>query len=479
MGYHPMLRSRWGIFSHGFYNVPVKERQRAHEERVTLLTTGSLTRSIFSLALPIIAANTLSIAMELTNAFFLGRLGANALAAITMSQAVVFFVNTFGSGLSIGTVALVSRAYGSRNYAKAEHIGTQSLYLGLAVSVVLGTAGFLLSPSLLSLMGAKGEILAMADIYLRFLFAGMFLIYFFFQGMAVFQGAGDTMTPMKIGALSMVLNIALDPVLIFGLLGAPRMGVAGAAISTIIARGVGSVLMGRIIIRGRHAVRLSRVTLKPDFAVMRNIFLVGFPGSIQLLIRSSSVMVLTRLAALFEPTVLAALGVGNRLFGIFLLPGFGFGAASSTLVGQNLGARNPNRAEKAALLTAGYYLVLIVVCAVPVFVFCRQLSALFNPGEHFVQLTSQFIRYICVGALFLSPGMVFSQALQGAGATVYPMVVAGVTLYGVQIPLTYLLAVHFRLEAQGIWISNLTAGLVNAILMSAIFFRGGWKAKKV
>ena len=460
------------------YNVPMNEHHRAREKRVDMLTRGSLTRGIFSLAMPIIAANVLSIAMELTNAFFLGRLGANALAAITMSQAVVFFVTTFGSGLSIGTVALVSRAYGERNYAKAEHIGTQSLYLGLAVSVVLGTAGVLLSPFLLSLMGARGEILAMADIYLRFLFGGMFLIYFFFQSMAVFQGAGDTTTPMKIGALSMVLNIALDPLLIFGLLGAPRLGFAGAAVSTIIARGVGSVLMARIILRGKHAVRLSR-ELRPDLAVMKKIFLVGFPGSIQLLIRSSSVLVLTRIAALFEPTVMAALGVGNRLFGIFLLPGFGFGAASSTLVGQNLGARNPARAEKAALLTAGYYLMLITVCAVPLFFFSRSVAAIFNSSEGFVRLASQFIRYICVGALFLSPGMVFSQALQGAGATVYPMVVAAMTLYGVQIPLTWLLAVHFRMEAHGIWISNLASGIVNASLMASVFFRGKWKEKKL
>ena len=431
------------------------------------------------MALPIIMANSLNVIMELTNAFFLGKVGSSALAAVTMSFAVIFFIMTFGVGLGIGTVALVSRAYGERNYAKAEHIGTQSLMLGMVVAVAIGICGFLFAPHLLATMGAKGEILEMGTVYLKIVFSGLVFMFFMFQSTSVFQGAGDMITPMKIGALVTILNIAMDPILIFGLLGMPKMGIAGAATATFTARLIGSILMARVLLRGRHAVRLKLDELKPDFSVMKRILLVGLPGGVQLMIRSSSMLIMTGLAAMWGPMVVAALGVGNRLFGIFLLPGFGFGAASSTLVGQNLGARNPARAEKSALLTAFYYLIFIVVGATPLFIFSRQVASVFNPEPAFVDLAGEFIRFIAVGAFFLSPGMVFTQALQGAGATVLPLMATAITLYVVQIPLAYVLSVHFRMEAHGIWISTVAAGLVNAVLMSVIFFRGGWKKKKL
>jgi len=454
-------------------------RHDAHDARVTLLTSGPMTKGIFSLALPIIAANSLAVAMEISNAFFLGKLGSDALAAITMSGAVVFFLMTFGSGLSIGTVAMVSRAYGERDYAKAEHIGAQSLILGVFVALIIGTTGFLLCERMLGLLGAKGVVLEMGTTYLKVLFSGLFLMFFFFQGNAVFQGSGDTVTPMKIGALSMVINICLSPLLIFGLLGLPRMGIAGAAISSLVARGVGAILMARIILGGKHAVRFTRELLVIDLPVMKRLFAVGFPGAIQMMIRSTSVLVLTRIAATFEPVVLAALGVGNSIFSMFLLPGFGFGAACSTIVGQNLGARNPDRAQRGALMTTGYYLTLVVPLAIPLFIFARTAASLFNSEPVFIELTSHFIRFQCVGALFLCPGMMASQALQGAGATVIPMLVTAVTLYGVQLPLTWYLAVRLGLHAQGIWWANISSGFVNAILMSAMFMNGGWKRKRL
>jgi putative MATE family efflux protein len=457
----------------------MNERHQAHAKRVALLTTGSITKGIFSMALPIIMANSLNVIMELANAFFLGKVGSNALAAVTMSFAVIFFIMTFGIGLGIGTVAMVSRAYGARDFSRAEHIGTQSLMLGMAAAVAIGTFGFLFAPHMLSVMGARGEILEMGTIYLKLVFSGLIFMFFMFQSNSVFQGAGQMMTPMKIGAVTTVLNIALDPILIFGLLGLPKMGVAGAGTATLVARIIGSILMARVLLRGRHAVRLRLDELKPDFTVMKKILLVGLPGGIQLMIRSSSMLVMTGLAAALGPMVVAALGVGNRLFGIFLLPGFGFGAASSTLVGQNLGAKNPRRAEKSVLMTVLYYLIFITLGAIPLFIFSRQVAAVFNPEPEFVALASDFIRYIAVGAFFLSPGMMFTQALQGAGATMLPLVATAITLYGVQIPVAYVLSARLNAGAHGIWISTVAAGMVNAVLMSAIFFWGAWKKKRL
>jgi len=461
------------------YNCAMNERDRAHGRRITLLTSGNMTKGIFSIALPIILANSLVVVMELANAFFLGRVGSSALAAVTMAGAVVFFVSTFSSGLSIGTVALVARAYGERNYQKAEHIGTQSIKLGFALAIVIGSAGFLLASPMLRFMGAEGEILAMGTTYLKILFAGLFVMFFTFQVMGIFQGAGDTVTSMKIGALSMVINIALDPILIFGLLGAPRLGVTGAAISSLVARGIGAILLARIILRGRHAVRLRLDDTGFDFSVIRRVLYVGLPGALQMMIRSSSFVVMAGLAAIFGPKVVAALGVGNRLFGMFLLPGFGFGAAASTLVGQNLGARKPDRAMKSALMIVGFYLSLIVIFAVPMFLFSRHVAMAFSREKDTIELLSEFIKFLTVGALFMSPGMIFSQALQGAGATIYPMVAVAVSLYGIQIPLAWLLSVRLGLGAHGLWIANLASGIANAIIMSIIFLSGRWKRHRV
>jgi len=438
-----------------------------------------MTKAIFSVALPIMVANTFTVAMELANAFFLGRVSSDALAAVTMAGAVVFFISTFGSGLGIGTVALVARAYGAREFRKGEHIGAQSMILGLILSVLIGSAGLLLAPHLLGLMGARTDVLTEATAYLRIAFAGFPLMIFMFQAGAVFQGAGDTLTPTRIQAFATVLNIAFDPILIFGLFGLPPLGVTGAALSSLAARAIGCLLMVRIIAGGKHAVRFRRDSLGLDFKLMKSIFVIGFPGAIQMMIRSSSFMVMTGIAAVFGPAVVAAFGVGNRLFGIFLLPGFGFGAASSTLVGQNLGARNPDRAEKCALLTTAYYFALIVVTAIPLFVFSRDVAWVFNHEERFVELTSEVIRFISVGALFMPFGMIFGQALQGAGATVYPMIITAITLYAIQIPVAWFLAVPAGFGARGVWTANVVGNVANAVQMSWVFFQGRWKETKL
>ncbi len=449
----------------------------AGEQRVAQLTRGNLHRSILSLSLPVIVGHTFIIALELIDAFFLGRLGSAPLAAVTMAGAIIFFLSTFGAGLGIGTVALVARAFGERKYAQAHHIGAQAFILGFGMSLALGIAGFLISPSLLRLLGAEGQILAIGDVYLKILFTGLFMMFFMFLGGAVFQGAGDTLTPMKIGAISTTLNIILDPIMIFGLFGFPRMEAAGAAFATLIARLAGSLLMLRILLRGRHTARIETRSLRPDFPVMKRIFTVGFPGALQLLLRSTSGLVLTRIAASFGPVVLAAYGVGGRLFGMFLLPGFGFATAAATLVGQNLGAKNPDRAAKGAELSALYYLIFLVVCAAPIFLFADSVAAAFNPEPEFVRIASEFIRFIAAGSLFLSAGVVFGRALQGAGDTVSPMVMTGISLYAVQIPAAYLLALNLGLAERGIWIANFMGSLVNAALMSVVFFRGNWKSK--
>ncbi len=455
-----------------------RHRARANQARVAQLTGGSLPRGIFSLALPIIGSYTFLLAMDIMDGIFLGRLGSAYLAAVTLGWSIIFLMMTLGAGLGIGTVAIVSRAYGKRQFARAGRIGGQALYLGFIIAVVFGLIGWLLSPSLLVMLGADSDTLAIGLDYLRILFGGLFLLFFVFIGSATFQGAGDTMTPFWIVGFTMVLNMILDPLLIFGLAGFPRLEASGAALATVLSRAIGSIIMITALVRGRHGAHIVLDSLKPDLRIMKELFVIGFPGSIMMLLRSTSGLIITKIAAMISPVALAVLGGGGRLFGLLLFPGFGFGGAAATLVGQNLGAKKPARAEKGALLAAFYYLIYLVVCGIPVYIFAPQLSRIFNSEPEFVAVCTEFFRFMAVGSIAMSGGVVLSRALQGAGAPVWPMIMTGIGLFVVQIPLGYLLAITYGFNERGIWIGNLVGGFATAGLICWVFFRGTWKERK-
>lgn len=452
---------------------------RPHEAQVKQLTKGSLSRGIFALALPSIGSHVFILSMDIIDGIFLGRLGSSYLAAVTMGWAIIFFLTTLGAGLGIGTVALISRAYGEGKFRQAERIGGQAIYLGLVVALILGVIGIWLSPAFLRGLGADGDTLAIANGYIRVMFGGLSMLFFMFIGGAIFQGAGNTMTPMWITAFALILNMILDPLLIFGYLGFPRLEATGAALATVISRSIGGAIMVYILVRGKSGARITFASMKPDLKIAWRIFAIGFPGAIQLLIRSAAGLIMTKLAAMIGPIVIAVLGTGGRIFGLFLFPGFGFGGAAATIVGQNLGAGKPERAERGALLAAFYYLILLIVCGIPVFIFAPQLARVFNTEPEFVRLCTEFFHWLAVGALALSGGLVLSRALQGAGETIRPMIMTGIALFGTQVPIAYILSITYDIGARGLWIGNFVGGFVNMGLICWVFFRGKWKHKRV
>lgn len=449
------------------------------EKIVSLLTEGSISKGIISLAFPLIIVNAFGIVLELIDAFFVGRLGSGVLAAVSMAGVVIFFLATFGMGLGIGTIALISAAFGERDFEKADRIALQSLYLGTVIAILIGILGFFFSPLLLSFLGATGKVLEIGNSYLKILFAGLFTMFFMFLGNAIFQGTGDTVTPMKIGALVTTINIILDPLLIFGLLGFPRLEASGAALATVISRTIGGIIMIYILLRGRHSVRIKLKYDSLDVGIIKKILLIGLPGSLQMILRSFSMVVLIKIAAIFGNIVVAAYGVGGRLFHLFLFPGFGFGGAAATLVGQNLGAKNPDRASRSTLLSSFYYLIFLLLSGTLIFIFAPEAAALFNTEKEFIEISSVFFRYLAVGSITLCSGVVFSRALQGAGETVSPMLITALSLYVFQIPLAYLLSNHLGLRENGIWISGLVGSFANGVLMAIIFLYGKWKYKTV
>lgn len=447
---------------------------------VKLHTEGSITKSIFSLAIPVIIANFFNIALEITDAIFVGKLGSKALAGVSIAGTIMFFLSTFVAGLGVGLVALLSRSFGEKNYEKADHIVLQGLYLGAIISFVVGLLGFLTSDILLKLLGATQEVLKIGSGYAKILFVGLFTMFFMFLGSAVFQSAGDTLTPMKINAFATTLNIILDPILIFGLFGFPKLETNGAALATVLCRSLASLIMLKKLFSHNGVVHLKiKEKLYLDFEVIKKIFSIGLPSSLQMLLRSFSMVVLTKFTSLFGPVVVAAYGVGGRLYHLFLFPGFGFGAAASTMVGQNLGARNFQRAQKTVLTAVFYYLILNLTLGVLVFVFAKEIASIFNTEKEFIIITSGYFRYIVIAAIFTTFGVVISQSLQGAGETVLPMISVFISLYIIQIPTAYFLSNYVGLKQTGLWISHLVGNFANAVIVLFIFISGRWKSKEI
>lgn len=441
------------------------------ERIVAKLTKGSIAKSIFSIAIPMIISNTFGIAIELIDAFFVGRLGSNALAAVSLAGVVIFFIATFGIGLGIGVIALVSRAFGSRDFEQADRVVIQAFYLTVALSVLLTITGIASSSGLLRFLGAEGNVLYTSTIYLRILFAGIITMFLMFVGNAVFQAIGDTITSMKIWGITVGINIVLDPIMIFGLWGCPRLEVSGAAYATVISRIIGSTLMIYMLFKGKRLIHINSAYAKLDFAIIKNIFVIGVPGSLQMILRSFSMVVLMKIVAVFGTVVVAAYGVGGRLFHLFLFPGFGFGGAAATLTGQNLGAENPKRAVKASVLSTLYYLVFLLISGIVIFIFSAEIAAIFNPEKEFVEVASVLFRYIAVAAVFLSTAVVFSRSLQGAGKTVPPMLATAASLYIIQIPAALMLSNHLNLKETGIWLANIIGMCSHGIIMSMLFYK--------
>lgn len=443
------------------------------------LTRGDISHVIWHLSIPLILSNVFNTIFEITDAVFIGKLGSAALAGVSIAGTVLFFLSTFAVGLGVGTVALVARYTGAKDYHKANETAVQSFFVGFVFSLLLGAIGYILSPSIMIILGGTGEMFNHGISYIRTLFLGIFTMFFMFQGSAVLRGSGDTKTPMKISIFANLLNVFLDWVLIFGKFGFPAMGAQGAALATVISRGIGGFIIFILLLRGRHNIHLNFKEIDVNFDLMKKIIKIGIPTSIQMFIRSSSSIILIKIVALFGQATIAAYGIGARYFTLFLLPGFGFADASATLVGQNLGSGQPDRARQSALLSSFYYFLMLIGLSTLTFVFSKEIVMLFNSEREVVRIGMVWLRYMSIGALFLSFALVLSRSFQGAGDSLTPMFITVFALYFFQIPVAYILAIMLKWGITGIWISQPLAGALQAILTIWLFLQGKWIHKKI
>ncbi|KPK92495.1 hypothetical protein AMJ80_06605 [bacterium SM23_31] len=461
------------------------------------LLKGNITKNIIVLAIPIITANIIANAYYVVDMIFVGRLGPSALAAVSMGGILMSLTWTLQVGLTIGASSLTARFYGARDNDMVERIVINSLFLAFIIAFFLFIFGIFGTPACLRLLGSSGEVLSLAITYTRIVFCGAGGLIFLFVINSMLRGSGDVKTPMITLGISSILNIILDPLLIFGLGPFPELGVKGAAIATVTGQAIGALCNFIILFKGysrikvssrfaaknfsglKHSTRALMASVKPDLRIFKTIIKISIPGSMQNLIYSISGLVLMRMVTIFGTPAVAAYGIGLRLDIMIMLPGWALGAAVATILGQNLGAQQPERAEKTAWHGAGLYLGLLLILCSGLWAGAPQVISLFNNDPVVMSIGKDYIRIVSVGYLFLSFSLILNMAMNGAGYTFIPMILIAAAHLGLRIPAAFVLMKFMRMGTQGIWVAIAGSIILQAFLAAAWFYRGNWKRKKV
>jgi putative MATE family efflux protein len=453
----------------------------AHSQRVLDrdLTTGSLHRAIWHLAPAMMLETGIMNVAQLLDTYWVGRLGSAALAAVTISITVRWVLNSLANGLGIGGMAIVARRIGAKDQEAAEHATWQTILLGLTVALVLGGLGQVLAKPLLVLLGADAEVLPLGLAYLRISFAGIFTLILVFVINAMLRGAGEARLAMQVLFLATAVTVVLEPLLIFGLGPLPPLGVAGSAWGSVLGFGTGLGLQIFILLRGRARIRINLRDLRPDFPLMVRIISIALPSTVQMTLRSSSRLLIVGLVGAYGTFATAGYGVANRMLLIALIPCFGLGNAAGTLVGQNMGAEQPERAEKSAWWVSAYAGVYMVVMATALSLFAPNLIAVFDPTPEVVAIGSECLRIVAWSMIAGGVGVVLARGFDGAGNTVPAMSINLISLWGMEVPLALGLSRWIGLGATGVWWGRALANLANGLLFALWFRRGKWKQREV
>lgn len=443
------------------------------------LITGSILKSIHILAFPMLISALLQNLQTLIDLFWVGRLGPEAIAGVTLSGVLIMLLSPGLMGLSTGTVAMVARSIGAGDMVSAGKAAAQSIWLACFLGLISALVGWWLSEWLLSLLATGSDAMPAASIYLKISLIGNVTVFVLFVGNAALQGAGDTVTPMLIMAGSNVLNMVLDPLFIFGIGFFPKMGVAGAAVATVISQALASGTLLVLLLRGTGRLHLRRPCWALNLNLAWRITRIGIPGSGQMLSRSLMGAVLMRIVAQCGTTAVAAYGIGMRFHMIILMPAFALGGAAATLVGQNLGAGLPARARDSAWLATWLDVGFMVTAAVVALPLAPFLIRVFNSEPEVIAVGTEYLRIVSPFYIYAAPGIVLSRALQGAGDTVMPMIITIVTLWGVQVPLAVWFSTAWQPATLGIWTAMAIANITQAVLTVAWFETGRWKKTAV
>lgn len=459
----------------GFWSTVRESLRGSHQD----YTQGSIGRSILLLAVPMVLEMVLESVFALTDVFFVGRLGPDAIATVGLTESMLALVYAVAMGLSVGVTAMIARRIGERDSKGASETAAQAILVGVAVAIALGITGFLLAPSLLGLLGATPEVIRTGSNFTRVMLGGEVSVILLFIINAVFRGAGDAAIAMRVLWLSNALNIILGPCFIFGLGPFPQLGVTGAAVATTLGRSTGVLFALSRLVRpgGRVTVHLSQ--FRVQLGLMGRLVALSASGAFQMLIGTASWIALVRIIATFGSDAIAGYTIGIRLVVFALLPSFGMANAAATMVGQALGARDPDRAERAVWRAALYNTVFLTSVGIVFIVATGPIVNIFTSDPIVRGYATDCLRTVSFGFVLYAAGMVLTQSFNGAGDTWTPTVLNFLVFWAFEIPVAYVLATHLRMGPHGVFLA-ITIAFSTLTIASALVFRmGRWKYQKV
>lgn len=444
------------------------------------LTEGPILTSLVKIAIPIISANILRTAYQLTDTFWVGRLGRDAIASVSISFPVIFLLLSLGGGLAMAGTILVAQFKGKGDKSAVDHISSQTSLLIWGISILLSIIGYYLSPVLVGMMQVELSVYAGAVSYMRISFSGLIFLFSSMVFQSLMRGVGDVKTPMYIVLGTVLLNLVLDPLFIFGWGFIPALGVAGAALASVGTQALAAVIGYGMLLRGKREIHLHLGDLKPDFPLISKMFKIGFPASIEQSTRAAGMTAMAGLVASFGTLTLAAYGIGTRILSFVIIPALGLSMATSTLVGQNMGAGKIERAEKITKLSASVGFVVLTFIGVLMFIFAKPITTIFIPHEtETILVGAKFIRTMALTFGFIGIQMSMNGVFRGSGNTVVPMALSIISLWVLRFPLAYILSHFTNLVEQGIWLAFPIANIIAAVGIYFWYLRGSWKERKL
>jgi len=442
-------------------------------------TAGSLNRAVLLLAIPMVLEMVLESLFAVVDVFWVGRLGADAIATVGLTESLLSLVIAVGFGLGMSTTAMVARRIGEKDPADAAVAGVQAILLGLVTSLLIGVPCWFYAPRLLELMGASPSIVATGSGYARIALGGCGAILMLFLNNAIFRGAGDAAIAMRLLWVSNIINLILDPCLIFGWGPFPKLGVTGAALATFTGRSIGVLYQLYRLLQGTERIRILGSQLRLNVSVLLRLVRVSLTGILQFAIADVSWVALVRIVSLFGSAALAGYTIAIRIVIFVILPSWGLSNAAATLVGQNLGAKQPERAEQSVWRTGLYNMIFLGSVGMFFVFFAQPVIRLFTDDPAVVPLAVSCLRIISYGNVGYAYGMVMLQAFNGAGDTVTPTIVNFFGFWLLEIPLAYALAVPLGFQGNGAYFAIVISECAIAAAGVLLFRRGRWKRQQI
>jgi putative MATE family efflux protein len=441
------------------------------------LTSGDVGKPLFYLSVPIVVTNLLQTAYNLADTFWIGQYSTDALAAISFAFPMVFLIISLGMGLAVAGSILVAQYTGAGEEREAEYAASQTVGFAAVGALVLGAVAYFLVGDILALLGASEDVLPLATAYMEIISLGIFFMFGFFVFISLMRGYGDTITPMLVMLGSVALNVVLDPLLIFGWWIFPRWGIEGAAIATVFSRGLALVVGLWIMLSGRRGVRIRPRDIVPNPDYGRRLVRIGVPASVEGTGQAVAINLLMFIVGTFSTPVVAAFGIGVRVFSVIFLPAIAVSRGVETMAGQNIGAGEPDRAALTARVAAKTTFVVLAVAGVFTFFFADAIVALFTNDAAVVEVGATFLRYVAPSFGFIGIMRSYNGGFRGAGRTLTAAAIAVSMLGLIRLPIAWV-ASGF-MGPPGIWLSFFISNVVGAIIAYVWFQRGGWRSADV